>query len=149
MTRTKDLALLRETSPESAASALYRARKRLKVHVRQGPIETVRKARYHNHQIEIRTIYDIRIDGRRVTGHIELGNDGRLQYHGLPAYGWGSAVDMCEELIDSFPEDFPRKGKAPRKPVKPATKYKRGKKKAAKTTAKRTTKRRSSAGKGR
>ena len=135
MSRGKDLASLRETTPESVADALYRMRKHLRVHVREGPIDTVRKARYRNHQIEIRTTYDIRIDGRRVTGHIELGNDGRLQYHGLPAYGWGSAVDMCQQLIDSFPEDFPGKGKVPRKSVKLAKK-KRASEKTTKKTGK-------------
>ena len=132
MSRARDLTALRETTPESAANSLYRARKQLRVHVHKGPIVTVRKARHRNHEIEIRTTYDIRIDGRRVIGHIELGNDGRLHYHGLPAYGWSSAVDMSRQLIDSFPADFPGKGKAPRKPSKPATKKKRRYKKTYK-----------------
>ncbi len=142
MSRAKGLTALRDTTPESAANALYRARKQLKIHVRKGPIETVRKARYRNHRIEILTTYDIRIDGQRVAGHIELGNDGRLHYHGLPAYGWGSAVDMCQQLIDSFPKDFPGKGKVPRKPVKPAKKKK--KQQASKNASRKATRRKKS-----
>ncbi len=136
MSRAKALVTLREsTTVRSAAKALYAARKHLKVKVHAGPIETLRMAEHRGRKIEIRTIYDIRIDGRRVSGHMELGNDGHVHYHGLPAYGWASAVEMCQQLIDSFPEDFPGKGKAPRKSVKPAKK-KRASEKTTKKTGK-------------
>ena len=142
MSRAKDLVTLRDsTTVRSAAKALHAARKHLKVIVHAGPIETLRVAQHSGRKIEIRTTYDIRIGGRRVRGHMELGNDGHVHYHGLPAYGWGSAVDMCKQLIDSFPQDYPRKGKTPRREVKlkgstsrkkRATKKKPARKKASK-----------------
>ncbi len=132
MAKYKDLVLLKDTTPEEASKALYRQRKKLKTRVHTGPIKTIRIDRHRGHDIEIKTTYDIRIDGRPVGGHIELGNDGRLHYHGLPTYGWVSAVDMCRQLIDSFPDDFPRKGKKPRK-----AKSKQAKKRVAKTAKKR------------
>lgn len=119
MARPADLEALRQTKPEMASRALYRARKQLKVHPHTKPIETVRTAQYRDHDIVITTTYDIRIDGQRVAGHLELGNDGRLRYHGLPNYGWSSAVDMCKQLIDSFPADFPGRGKKTRKSSTP------------------------------
>jgi hypothetical protein len=118
MARGVDLTTLRSVTPQMAGTAVYRARKQLQVKPHQGPIETVRTATHRGRDIVIKTTYDIRIAGHRVSGHIELGNDGRVHYHGLPAYGWNSAVDMCKELIDSFPDDFPAKGKRPRKPTK-------------------------------
>lgn len=119
MARLADLEALRQTKPDMAGRALYRARKQLKVHAHNKPIETLRTAQHRDHDIVIKTTYDIRIDGQRVAGHLELGNDGRLHYHGLPNYGWNSAVDMCKQLIDSFPADFPGRAKKPRKPSAP------------------------------
>jgi hypothetical protein len=86
-----DLHDLRTLTPDAASQALYRARKRLAVHAPAGPVATRRTAQHGRHdiviRIVIRTTYDIRIDGRRVGGHLKLGNDGRVHYHGLPAYG--------------------------------------------------------------
>jgi hypothetical protein len=75
-------------------------------HHAQG-IETVREDTYRGHRIVIRTTYEIEVDGRSVTGHIALTNDGRVHYHPMPNISFGSAVDMVKQLINAFPDDFP------------------------------------------
>ena len=108
------VAELTEFAPDRAARLLKRRRSKLHAHAPAGPVESVRQVKYRGHKIKISTTYEIRIDGRVVGGHLEVGNDGRVHYHGLPNYSWGSAVDMCQQLIDSFPADFPGRGKKPR-----------------------------------
>ena len=75
-------------------------------HHHPGPIETVREAVYDGHRIVIRTTYEIQVDGRPVTGHLGVANDGRVHYHPVPNLSFASAVDMVKSLIDTFPEDF-------------------------------------------
>jgi hypothetical protein len=70
-------------------------------------LETVREDTYQGHHIVVRTTYEIEVDGRPVTGHIALTNDGRVHYHPMPNLSFGSAVDMVRRLIDAFPDDFP------------------------------------------
>ena len=68
--------------------------------------ESVRTADYKGHHIIVRTTYDITVDGKPVTGHIALTNDGRLHYHPVPNASFDSAIDLVKNLIDVFPEDF-------------------------------------------
>ncbi len=117
MAKEPNLASAREATVAETARNFSRHRKKLRVHVHDGPIKSVRTEKYRGHKIKITATYDIRIDGRRVGGHMEVGNDGHVHNHGLPNYLWGSMVDMCKQFINSFPEDFPPKGQAPAKPV--------------------------------
>jgi len=107
----------RETTLAESVRYFKRHRRKLKVHVHEGPMESVRTETHRGHEIEIAATYDIRIDGRRLGGHLMVGNDGRVHYHGLPNYTWGSMVDMCKQLIESFPEQFPAKGRPPPRAV--------------------------------
>jgi len=50
----------------------------------EGGQEIVRQDDYKGHHIVVRTVYRITVDGKEVTGHIMLTNDGQVQYHGLP-----------------------------------------------------------------
>lgn len=70
-------------------------------------IETVREDDYRGHHIVIRTMYTIEVDGRPVTGHVGVGNDGRVHYHPVPNLSFVSAVDLVRRLIDTFPDEFP------------------------------------------
>ena len=119
MAKRPDLELARETTVAQVAQYFKRNQKKLKVHVHDGPIKSVRTERHRGHEVKITATYDIRIDGRRLGGHLEVGNDGHVHYHGLPNYSWGSMVDMCKQLINSFPEEFPSAGKAPLRAVSP------------------------------
>ena len=68
--------------------------------------ESVREADYNGHHIVIRTTYQITVDGNPVTGHMGVGNDGRVHYHPVPDMSFASAIDLVKQLIDIFPDDF-------------------------------------------
>src|SRR5436853_2557673 len=78
-----------------------------------GGQEVMREDDYKGHHIEVRTVYHITVDGKEVTGHIMLTNDGQVQYHGLPNLSFDSTVDLVKALVDNFPEDFEKKAKKP------------------------------------
>ena len=73
-------------------------------------VESVREATYKGHHIVVRTTYHIEIDGKPIEGHLAVTNDGRVHYHTLPNVSYGSAIDLLEQLIDAFPDDFGRVG---------------------------------------
>lgn len=103
--RKSDLAKLAD--PGRFVSSVKANRpKRRRGHAHAKPITTERRDSYRGHEIVICTTYEISIDGEAVGGHVGVGNDGRVHYHPLPNYSFGSAVEMARQLIDSFPEDF-------------------------------------------
>jgi hypothetical protein len=79
-------------------------------------MESVRTATYEGRSIVIRTTYAIEIDGVPLEGHIAVANDGEVHYHPIPNLSYPSAVDMVQRIIDTFPDEFPRKRRrAPRR----------------------------------
>ena len=70
-------------------------------------LPSVRTAEHNGHTIEIRTTYDVRIDGQPMEAHLGVGNDGNVHYHGLPNYSEASAIDLMRRVIDAFPDDYP------------------------------------------
>ena len=72
-----------------------------------GMLETVRESDYAGRHIVITTSYMIEVDGKPVTGHMGVGNDGRVHYHPVPNLSFASAVDLVKRVIDVFPEEFP------------------------------------------
>jgi hypothetical protein len=76
------------------------------------PQETVRTALYRGHAIEIRTSYQVTIDGEALSAHLMVNDEGNVHYHGLPNYSAASAIELMERVIDSFPEDYPPQGPA-------------------------------------
>ena len=71
---------------------------------------SISDASYKNHRIVIRTSYEITVDGKPVTSHLGVANDGQVHYHPLPNRSFASAVDLVKGLIDIFPDDFPEDG---------------------------------------
>ena len=71
-----------------------------------GPMAIVREDDYQGHHIVVKTTYEMRVDSKPVTGHIDVSNSGQVAYHGLPNMSFDSAVDLVKKLIDEFPEDF-------------------------------------------
>lgn len=71
-----------------------------------GPVETVRESTYRGHRIVVRTTYSITVDGTPVEGHLGVSNDGQVHYHAIPNLGFASAIELVEQLIDAFPDDF-------------------------------------------
>jgi hypothetical protein len=68
--------------------------------------ETIREADYEGHHIVIRTTYQIEVDGKPVTGHMGVTDDGKVHYHPVPNISFASALDMVKQLINIFPDDF-------------------------------------------
>jgi hypothetical protein len=69
-------------------------------------VTSVREAVHHGRHIRIETSYRITVDGQPVTGHIMVGNDGRVHYHAIPNQEFESAVDMVKRVIDLTPPDM-------------------------------------------
>jgi hypothetical protein len=78
-------------------------------------VVSMREDEYKDHKITVKTTYHIEVDGRPVTGHIDVSNEGTIAYHGLPNMSFDSAVDLVKMLIDQFPDDFPGPAKSARK----------------------------------
>lgn len=102
------VAAYQKSDAETLSKALKKHRPKLHSKVHAGPVTTSRVDSYKNHRIEIRTTYEIKVDGKRVGGHIGVSNSGHVHYHALPNYSWASAVDLVRQIIDSFPEEFPK-----------------------------------------
>jgi hypothetical protein len=72
-----------------------------------GGHSSVRTAVHNGHTIEIRTTYDVRIDGEPLEAHVSVSDNGSVHYHGLPNYAEASAIDLMRRVIDAFPDDYP------------------------------------------
>jgi hypothetical protein len=72
----------------------------------EGHFVSVREAEYKGHKITVRTHYEIRVDGKPISGHIYVDNSGRVSSHAMPAYSFVSTVDLVKKLIDAFPANF-------------------------------------------
>lgn len=68
---------------------------------------SVRTTIHKGHEIEVRTTYEIMVDGKPLEGHMGVGDDGRVHYHPIPNYSSGSMLDLIRSVIDAFPEDYP------------------------------------------
>lgn len=105
--------LLQAARPESLVEAVSRYRPPAHQHHGGGPMETVREATYRGHRIVVRTSYELQVDGRPVTGHLGVTNDGQVHYHPVPNLSFSSALDLVRNLIDVFPDDFPTNSDSP------------------------------------
>ena len=74
------------------------------------PFTSVREIHHNGHKITIETQYNIRVDGKPVSGHIYVDNMGKVSSHAFPAYSFPSAVDLVKKMIDEFPDEFTKKG---------------------------------------
>lgn len=79
---------------------------------------SVRSFTHAGHKVKITTIYEIAIDGKPFNGTLGVGENGQVHCHSLPNYQTASAVDMVKYLIDIFPDDFTKKKRAAKNPVK-------------------------------
>ncbi|MDX1503030.1 MAG: hypothetical protein R3325_11780 [Thermoanaerobaculia bacterium] len=122
---------LERFDPGKAARRLKRRRSKLAPHHVHGPVRSVRESVHKKRKVKIVTTYEITIDGEKLGGHLAVGHDGRVHFHGLPNYSWGSAVEMCHELIDQFPADFPGPRKKSRRARLEAARKGTGKRKTA------------------
>jgi hypothetical protein len=68
---------------------------------------TVRTIHHEGHDISIETRYRITIDGQPFTGHVEVLDDGRVHYHGLPNYAPASMTALMRLVVDHFGTEPP------------------------------------------
>ena len=92
------------------AGAIKRNKPRMDMGGHGHGIETIREDDYKGHHIVVRTRYEIEVDGKPITGHMALTNDGRIHYHAVPNVSFPSAIALVRQLIDAFPDDFPTDG---------------------------------------
>ncbi len=69
-------------------------------------VSATRTAQYKGHDIEIKTTYEIRIDGELFPGHVMVDDEGHLHCHSIPYATYGSAVDFVKSLIDIYPDTY-------------------------------------------
>ena len=122
MPKAKSRARVRPTV-QSIASYVRKNARRV-VHAQRHPqsvTDSVREADYQGHRIVVRTRYEIEVDGRAVTGHMGVTNDGHVHYHPVPNMSFASAIDLVKRLIDVFPDDFTKKATKARR-TRPARK---------------------------
>lgn len=75
----------------------------------EGSLESVRRVVYKGHQITVKTVYEIEVDGSPMKQPISVLNDGNVHTHVLPNYAFHSTIELIEKLIDRYPESFPMK----------------------------------------
>jgi len=105
---------LHAPTPESVARYVKQNSARVKKVMAEmhhhGPATSVRETDYKGHHIEVRTTYEIKVDGRPIAGHLVVTDEGQVQCHALPNYTFQSALDVVRSLIDVFPDDFEHAG---------------------------------------
>lgn len=98
-----------DASPEQAKKTAAYFKKLMRgVHDHGNPL---REAMHKGHRIQIKTTYDIKVDGRRLPIQFHPRRDGSVAYHSVPTQSFSSAVDLVRCLIDVFPEDFVKTGR--------------------------------------
>jgi hypothetical protein len=125
MPKAKSRARARPTVQSIASYVQKNASRVMHVQHHQHPVtDSVREADYQGHHIVVRTHYEIEVDGRAVTGHMGVTNDGQVHYHPVPNMAFASAIDLVKQLIDVFPDDFTKKARRTRR-TRPTPKPKR------------------------
>ena len=100
--------------PTPSSISAYVKRNAAKARLAQSPhhagLESVREADYKGHHIVVRTTYRIEVDGKPVTGHVAVSDDGQVHYHPIPNVRFASALDLVRYAIDVFPRGFGASG---------------------------------------
>ncbi|MGH3937752.1 MAG: hypothetical protein ACRDTG_03820 [Pseudonocardiaceae bacterium] len=101
--------LVAASRPEALRAALAANAEALR-HAAQehhgGELVSVRQATYKDHEIVVRTTYEITVDGQPFNVHLTIDNDGRVHYHGLPTRDFPSVIGLVEKAIDVFGDEF-------------------------------------------
>ena len=74
-----------------------------------GQTSSTREAQYKGHTIHIQTTYDIKIDGKKYTGHLRVNDEGHVHSHLIPYMNYGSTMDFVKCLIDLHPDTYSSK----------------------------------------
>ncbi|MEE9394255.1 MAG: hypothetical protein V3W41_17285 [Planctomycetota bacterium] len=99
--------MTKRNDPSGFAAAIYRDDLAVPEGVVQGEHEhhdtfhSTRASIYRDRKFVIHTTYKIEIDGKPLTMHTKVLDDGSVHCHGLPNYSFSSALDMVKKIIDS------------------------------------------------
>ena len=70
---------------------------------------SIRQIDHKGYEIEVRTSYEILIDGEPLDVHIQVSPEGKVHCHSIPNYESSSTVDLVRAIVDTFRSDFPPK----------------------------------------
>ncbi len=71
-----------------------------------GSLTTLRRTSHNGREIEVKTTYEISVDGRRLADHVSVAKDGSPYSHSCPYEQFSSMVDLVKRLVDLYPESF-------------------------------------------
>ena len=74
-----------------------------------GPTENIRTADYRGHDLEIRTTYQVFIDGAQIAVPFHVGDDGQVTCHAVPNYSSPTALDVARRIVDAYPHRYPER----------------------------------------
>ncbi|HKU44357.1 MAG TPA: hypothetical protein VJR89_39630 [Polyangiales bacterium] len=69
-----------------------------------GPVTSSRTIHAGGHEIEVRTTYEVRLDGQAVALNIMVDSDGRLWTHLCPYATFATAPELVEYVLEHAPE---------------------------------------------
>ena len=75
-------------------------------HTHEALMRSVRTIESRGHTITITTAYEVRVDGRLVTLHIMVDEQGELWSHLCPYQSFPSATELVRHLIERMPHLF-------------------------------------------
>jgi len=70
----------------------------------EGPVTTSRIIDSGGHEIEVRTTYEVRLDGEAIDVNMMVDSDGRLWTHLCPYRTFATAPELVEYVLDHAPE---------------------------------------------
>jgi len=73
-----------------------------------GGLTSVRNFQHQGRSVVINTAYEIKIADQLYKGHAAVDDDGRIHCHAIPYDTYQSAVDFIKQLINLYPESFPK-----------------------------------------
>lgn len=86
-------------SPGHAAPAPYPMAK--------GVSSSERSVNHKGHVVNVKTSYEITIDGKPFERHLGVNEKGQVHCHALPYQEYKSALDLIRGYIDGYPDHLP------------------------------------------
>jgi tyrosinase len=74
----------------------------------QSSFKTIREATHRDKAIRVETTYKIIIDGKPVTSHTHVLDDGTVHCHAFPNYSFRSAMDLARKIVDFSTVEMPK-----------------------------------------
>ena len=69
-----------------------------------GPVTSTRTIQVGGHDIEVRTTYEVRLDGETLSLNLMVDSDGRLWTHLCPYVTFATAPELVEYILERAPE---------------------------------------------